>query len=581
MRLLLLLVLSVSSSFVEAQSHPPLFTSCSGFNLNDHVVSTSVFHWYTSTGGQLSGPWLPLDGRQNWTGTASWWKSQIKQMMTANIDLLYVHLIPHMEQQRINLFDALSQLRAEGYDVPKVAPFLDPVITWSIYGTTPDLATAAGKDAFVAEYIRFFNQYFSVNTDAFADNYLATIGGRVVLDTWHVHLNLQNYTSLTRTDVETRLKIAFAAAHPIFNNGIYMVTTAFSPTFVFADEKVPQFEVHEYFRTQAYNGITAAQIKGGYWDQNIRTPGYILPRDGGSHYRTAWNNVNRNTVKRMYIESWNEYDEGSGIYAVDTVNSPHKIAGNPSNDTWSSSQAPYEYIKMTAEGIRSFNDRPDRNARILWHNFPSVMWAGGHKTVQIIVRNEGDMMWNEPNQFRFGQKEFLPGEVLFGAGRYVIDNAANEVGIYGGVFRGRPVVFEFEMVAPDQPGEYLNHYAMVQENIAWFGEELAQDIFVYRRGDLDTNGIVNFNDLRLLVGQWLESRSVNGDGSCAETMIGDINSDCKVDFEDFAILSNDWENQSWHFRESTITDKLGSSHVAGTYFLRPMIFLTRELMNLP
>jgi hypothetical protein len=69
-------------------------------------------------------------------------------------------------------------------------------------------------------------------------------------------------------------------------------------------------------------------------------------------------------------------------------------------------------------------------------------------------------------------------------------------------------------------------------------------VFVYRRGDLNTNGVVDVNDLSLLVRQWLESRPVYGDGSCAENMIGDLNGDCMVNLKDFAILSNDWWNQS-------------------------------------
>ena len=55
----------------------------------------------------------------------------IKEVMAANIDVLYVELIPYMEAQRVNLFLALNQLRREGWDVPKVCPFLDPEISRS------------------------------------------------------------------------------------------------------------------------------------------------------------------------------------------------------------------------------------------------------------------------------------------------------------------------------------------------------------------------------------------------------------------------------------------------------------------
>ena len=93
-------------------------------------------------------------------------------MMAANIDMLYVHLIPSSEEQRVNFFQALNQLRLDGYDVPKVAPFLDPLITWYKQPLI-DVATTTGKDTFVSQYIRFFNQYFSANPDPYADDYLA------------------------------------------------------------------------------------------------------------------------------------------------------------------------------------------------------------------------------------------------------------------------------------------------------------------------------------------------------------------------------------------------------------------------
>jgi hypothetical protein len=513
---------------------PAFSTPASGFNLSDHIISTSVFIWYSSTSGQLTGPWLPLEGRPNWTGEPTWWKSQIKQMMAANIEVLYVHLVlesPWFDQQRTNFFQALYELRMEGYNVPKVVPFLDASLIWN--GTTrpyPDLATTAGKNELVNQYIRFFQQYYSKNTDAFADSYLATVGGKVVLDTWHINVDgvgLINYTSLSRADVESRLQTAFAAAHPVFNNGIYMVTTAFSPTFVFADEKVPQFEVTAYFYTQTYNGITAAQLKGGYWDQNIRTPGTFLARGGGANYTNAWTQPDRNTVKRVYIESWNEYDEGSGIYAVDVVNSPYKINGNPSNDVWSSTNDPYQYIKTTAAGARIFNDKPDYGSVILWNNIPVKMNTGKTYKAYVLIRNTGDLNWTAATNFKLGHTS---SGTLFGPNRYLIDDNANEISVYGGIFSGRPIIFELTIVAPSNKGNYVTHWQMLREAVQWFGQELTVPITVYAGADLNQDNFVNFLDLAELASQWLQS----GQSS------GNLNADEIVNFKDFAIMAKDW-----------------------------------------
>lgn len=450
---------------------------------SSRYVSATVFHWYTTNGGQISGPWRPLEGRPAWTGEPDFWQDQIKQIMSANIDVLYVHLIRHAEEQRVNLFRALSQLRAQGYDVPKIAPFLDPLIVWDGKPLV-DVAAAAGKDELVGEYIRFFKQYYSANTDPQADDSLAKMNGKVQLDMWHVHLNTTNCKALARQDVESRLIAAFGKEHPVFANGIYMVTTKLSPTFTFADERLAQFEVNEYLVESKTGDYVSAQIKAGYWDQNVRNPGSIMLRDGGRHYVNAWAKAKGNrALRHVNIESWNEYDEGTGVFRASTA-APyiHSGSGNKSTDTWSNSKDPLEYIKTTAAGARTFNDVPDRAARVLWHSFPKRMHPGEVADCQVIVRNDGDLSWTTAQDFRLGQQEFLKDESLFGAGRFVFDDVQNEVPKYGGVFRGRPVTFRVHLVAPTTPGKYVTHWSMVQENVAWFGDVLAVPIEVAADG---------------------------------------------------------------------------------------------------
>ncbi|MEP6662697.1 MAG: hypothetical protein ABJC04_03435, partial [Verrucomicrobiota bacterium] len=457
---------------------PSLFTASPSFNATNRIVSASFFTWYASHYGQLSGPWRPLEGRTNWTGEPDFWKGQIKQVMMANIDVLYVHLIPSFTPQRINFFKALNTLRSEGYDVPKVAPFLDPLISW---GETPaiDAANAKGKDAIADQYVQFFNQYFSVNRDRFADDYVARIDQRVVLDTWHVHLSISNFSSLSRDDLEKRLAVAFGQ-HPVFSNGICMVTTSLNgPSFPFADEKVPQFEINEYFKATTYHGITSVQLKAGYWDQNVRNnPGDFLKRDGGKPYAEAWKNVDRRKVQRVYVESWNEFDEGTGIFAASTAH-PYiqPGSGNTNTDLWSKTGNPFEYIDTTARGASAFNDVPDHDAKILWHNIPRKMLVGEKKVATVVVRNEGDVSWTSAANFKFGQKEFKDA-FLFGPGRYLLTDTTDEIPLYKGIFRGRPKIFQITLKAPQLPGIFLTHWGMLQESVEWFGEELSIPITV-------------------------------------------------------------------------------------------------------
>jgi hypothetical protein len=501
----------------ENLSSPP----AQSFTTSSRYVSTTVFHWYTLSGGQLSGPWRPLEGRPSWTGEPAFWQDQIKQMMSANIDVMYVHLIPSSEEQRVNLFRALGQLRVQGYDVPKVAPFLDPLITWHEQPSV-DLATAAGKDEFVGQYVRFFDQYYSVNTDAMADSYLAKMNGRVQLDTWHVHLNTVNTNSLLRIDIESRLAAAFGAEHPVFNSGIHMVTTAHSPTTLnFTNELLTQFEINDYLVETYSSGVGSAQIKAGYWDQNVRNPGSILKRDGGIHYEAAWNAARNNlALRHINIESWNEYDEGSGIYRGN-AGQPyiHPGSANTSTDIWSTTNSPLEYITTTADGARQFNSIPDRDARILWHNLPTRMQPGEEGDFQVVVRNDGDLSWTEMQQFRFGQQEFLLGETLFGPGRYLLDDDHNEIGIYGGIFRGHPVTFDVHLTAPETPGTYPTHWSMLQEHITWFGQLLTLPIIVAIDGDYNMDGTVDAADYvvwRKTLGQLVTASSgADGNGNGA------------------------------------------------------------------
>jgi hypothetical protein len=473
-------VVGLNLAGAQSPTPPQLFASAPSFSSNSHYVAASVFHWYTATNGQAAGSWRPLEARSHWTGLPAWWQGQIKQMMMANIDVLYVHLTPILEDQRANLFVALNQLRAEGYDTPKIAPFLDPLITW---GGKPmvDLDTTAGKDAFVGQYIQFYRQYFRANSDPYASDYLARQDNKPILDTWHVMLNCKNINSLTRADVSSRLRNAFGATHRCFSNGFVMVTTALNPpTLSFADEKVPQFEVTQYYCAHTYNSITSVQLKGGYWDQNVRNPGSFLARAGGVNYSNAWNQVNRDTTKRVYIESWNEYDESSGIYAGTNLPpyiAPANTSGN--TDVWSVDGNPFEYINTTARGAAVFNDTPSLSAKFLWHNIPTNMIPGETRTVSVIVRNTGDASWTAAANFRLGQGDSDTTPFLANK-RVLLMDTEDEIPLYRGIFRGRPKMFTFTIQAPTSPGVYATHWQMLQEYFTWFGEVLPVTITVAR-----------------------------------------------------------------------------------------------------
>lgn len=461
---------------------PAYGPNIANFELDDKIVSTSFFLWYPTNGGQLSGPWIPLEGRENWDAfSAEWWKGQIKQVMMANIDVLYVHLIPTNDPYLLKFFQALYELRSDGYDVPKIAPFLDPIITWYEQPVL-DLSDPADQQEFVDQYIRFFNLYYQINDDPYADDYIAKMDGKPILDSWHLFVNCINVSSFTRSDLEDRLKAAFPDKS-IFDKGIYMVMTAINdPPLSFADERVAQFEINEYYHETIYNGITSAQLKGGNWDQNIRNPGLFLPRDGGSHFREIWGDINED-IDRIYIESWNEYDEGSGIYAA-KVDPPYikPGSGNTNTDVWSSNNDPFEYIVTNAEGARTFNSIPDLDARILSHNIPDKLMGDEEIEVTIRVRNEGDIAWNSANDIQLS--ELSSDSVLLMESAIGIDDNTNEIPTYRGIVRGRPVDFTFMIKVPLVPGAHSSTFQMMQQDLG-FGEALTINYTIEVDEDMD------------------------------------------------------------------------------------------------
>ena len=441
-------------------------------------VGTTVFLWFSPTEGNVSGPWKPLEGRPAWTGEPDFWVGQIKQIMMANIDAVYVHCINNFEPQRVNFFRACNQLRREGWEIPKIVPFLDPFYLWR---TAPiNVATRAGKDEYVRHYIRFYDQYFSENDDQLASTQLLHIDGKVVVASWWAYSMLLNLTDLTRKDIERRLKATLGKRLPSLREGIYMMSTALiDPDYRFTDERMIMFSGYTYAMHCMHKMIDVWHVQPGYWDQNIRNPGFFLPRDGGRNYRNAWDVVVHNIrdyreasrnvapdaryVHRVYVESWNEYDEGSGIYAADLRPPLVNDSMHSNTDAFSTDNDPFEYINTTARGAARINARPENDAVILGVEAPSSAKAGTEAEVCVVVRNEGNERWTGAKGYslRVGEDRLIP-----------IDDQADEIPLYGGIFRGRPVTFRFSVPVNGAP----NIEIFMVKNGVPFGEKVTLSI---------------------------------------------------------------------------------------------------------
>ena len=368
---------------------PNLFTAGNTFTTSSHYVSTDFFTWNTSTSGQFSGPWAPLEGRAAWDGTPAYFEQQIKQVMMADIDVMLVPVYssdPGPDGQghlpgNVNFFQGLSNLRAQGYNVPKVAPFLDTNLSanWGwpnqAAGTPVDLGTSTGKDNFVTVLSNFYKDYYSVNTDAYADSYIAQLSGRPLMSVWQLWsttssqgvppgmiVNSANATSLTRADVQTRLQSALGAQHALFNNmpttGTFIIGSDNGDQLSFRDEVLTQFEANgDYYDRSTYAGAAgyrAAKVEAGFWNQNVSNPGMFAARAAAPITatpgpRSKTRAQGSSGVKHVNVESWNEYDEGSGIYAANP-GPPYIAAGQREHQ--------HRYVVQSTPTIRTSTSKP-------------------------------------------------------------------------------------------------------------------------------------------------------------------------------------------------------------------------------
>jgi hypothetical protein len=488
--------LFLCSLFSSEAPSQDLRTQGNSFTSNSHYVSTTFFYWNTAASGQMDGIWQPLGGRSSWTGQPDYWKGEIKQMMAANIDVIQPFMVPQWacgDQPLVNFFTAYNQLRTQGYNVPKVAPFQTACgdLGWTpgAYGQTIDVGTQYGKDLFVNQYNYFYQQYYASNTDQYADSYIAQIDGRVLLSTTDIvsspawPYGVTNAGALTRSDIQTRLTAALGANHPLFadlanrpNNGVY-VSGSLGYALPIADEELVQYQGYApYENNGGVHGRWTATVMPGFWQPAV--PEWpVLDRNGGDTYRGGLASVNalqsQHDVKHVYVQSWNEYNEGSGIFAANPV--PRIPDGLTHTDTWSNTNDPYEYIKTTAEFARNFNDTPDLDATILYTNLPTHMNPGQSGTYQVIVRNDGDLSWSAAAGFSFSE---MGDQAMFSSERSLIDDSQNEIPAYGGIFRGRPITFDVTITAPATAGEYTMNWSMQMDGVGRFGEILAVNVMV-------------------------------------------------------------------------------------------------------
>jgi hypothetical protein len=455
----------------------------------DHTVGAWFFSWFTGDPAwECSSPWWPVDGFAAWDGSVAWAKGQLLDMMDANLDVVGFQFdtkdptLPwgvrwtNVERS----LEAVRELLEEGYRPPRVIPFLDTAIVNALHhdatGQDIDVSTEAGR-AELYDYLHVF--FTAVDTflgDRYRDAALATLAGRPMIAFWHTDTGSIVGGS---NDFVLDLKARFLAEHGVtpyvigHPNHFAQWAATDEVTLMFG----PPAHFHQGGRDGA--GEETINLTPGFW--NPISNAWYLPRLGGSNYDTAWATAQgrRDQARHLYIDSWNETGEGSGVFAA--LLSTYTAADTGSCGTWVyrhddsfAADASRHYIDVTAAQAAAWNDVPEDDALFLAHDLPATLRAGERRLATVVVRNTGDRAWTGAAGDAL---RATAGAALVDLAVLPLSDALDEIPDYGGLFRGRPRAFTVELRAPCEPG---NHGLVLQlhRGAVPFGEALTWAITV-------------------------------------------------------------------------------------------------------
>ncbi len=121
-----------------------------------------------------------------------------------------------------------------------------------------------------------------------------------------------------------------------------------------------------------------------------------------------------------------------------------------------------------------------------------------------MVRNMGDIKWSDAASIKLALTDSAGQD--WGSTMQAIEPGPNEVEKYGGVFRGRPVLFKFTLTAPATPGVYQLTYRMMRDEggATPFGDELVVQVAVGTGQVSSGHSGAFFNPLRNGEGSYVE-----------------------------------------------------------------------------
>lgn len=422
-----------------------------------------VFHWFglPPSPGQFQAVWLPLEGRSAWNGSVAFWTKQERDIIDAGFNFIFFQVASGWEPEMQNHLQANKALLDQGQWAPKIAPEFASE-SWDCYYCPKDFRTEAGKNASYQVIRNFFNLYF----DVLPRERLVTVSGRVLIFLWYVpgceDADPGIFSYLNGRLMQDFGFTAYWTTHTCW--------AGYQP-----DEVNYLFNGVEPFKLGSSRN---ADLMPGAWRPDDSYPPFVfLARNAGEPYRAAWDQVlaSRDALDRVYVESWNEYTEGTGLFEAQpmthTVGDGHPTTvdlstcwDNPChpieyNDTWGSD--PRLYIKISALSAARFLGRLN-DAAFVAQAVPSEMYAGRTYSVSVVMRNTGTSTWSRTTDFQLGSQD-PRDNASWGPSRIELENGEL-------IAPAQTKTFKFEVRAPPSAGTYVFRWGMLQENVGEFGE---------------------------------------------------------------------------------------------------------------
>jgi hypothetical protein len=227
-------------------------------------------------------------------------------------------------------------------------------------------------------------------------------------------------------------------------------------------------------------GNPTVNLEAGFWNPTSNT--FYIPREGGAAFDAAWTSAQqeRATSRHVWIDTWNETGEGSGMFAGDTLSYAATDKGpcsqfvNLHAESWGTESR--HYIDVTRAGATAWNDVADLDATPLAGDAPTSLKPGERRYISVVMQNSGDTTWQAPGQ-QLGLSAAAAADDFHIAAP--ASPQADELSKrFAGVARGLPGVFTLLVTAPCAPGKHTLSLEMIDAQQGRFGTAFSLDVDV-------------------------------------------------------------------------------------------------------